>query len=825
MAYVTVDILGLSGSGNNPLNKFDATVAPTVNDDDTQGFEKGSVWLDCTANEAYRCLDPATGAAVWINTTLETSELGALALLDTVDTAQIDDDAVTYSKIQDVTATSRVLGRITAGAGVVEELTPTQLGTLLGLGALALLDQVDTAEIVDDAVTFAKMQNINTTRLIGRLSAGVGDPEELSVENVATLLGLGALAFLNQVDTAEIVDDAVTYPKIQDVTATDRLLGRQTAGAGVVEEIVCTAFGRSLIDDVDATTARTTLGLGALAVLNQVDTAEIVDDAVTFPKIQNVATASIIGRVTAGAGSMEELTAGQVITLLGLGALAVLDQVDTAEIVDDAVTYAKIQDVTATNRILGRITAGAGVVEELTAAQLSTLLGLGALALLDQVDTAEIVDDAVTYPKIQDVTATDRLLGRQTAGAGVVEEITCTAFGRSLIDDVDATTARTTLGLGALAVLNQVDTAEIVDDAVTFPKMQNIAEDRIIGRLSVGSGDPEELTFPQVATQLGLGALALLDTVDTLQIEDRAVHLVKMQNITSQMVLGRVTGGVGPVEELDSTELSSILSLGALALLNTVGTAEIDNGAVTYAKIQNVTEGYFLGRKHTAGNGPPQEILTSFLGEVLVAQVSEAAIRGLLGWGDMVLQDKNAINIDGGTIDNTTLNNCSIGLTSVAGGKFTSTGVNDGTNTGPSFFFNNDTASGLYRIGASNFAFTVNGTKTLELEANGVKLRRPTTTVSGTTKTLALADENTWQRTTNAGATTITVPANATEAFAFGIEIDIMQAGTGQVTIAAAGGVTINSKGGNLKLTGQYSVAHLKKVSTDVWDLWGDLTA
>jgi hypothetical protein len=59
-----------------------------------------------------------------------------------------------------------------------------------------------------------------------------------------------------------IANDAVTYAKMQNVSATDRLLGRSSAGSGDVEEIVCTAYARGLLDDADAATARTTLGLG-----------------------------------------------------------------------------------------------------------------------------------------------------------------------------------------------------------------------------------------------------------------------------------------------------------------------------------------------------------------------------------------------------------------------------------------------------------------------------------------------------------------------------------------------------------------------------------
>lgn len=50
------------------------------------------------------------------------------------------------------------------------------------------------------------------------------------------------------------------------------------------------------------------------------------------------------------------------------------------------------------------------------------------------------------------LSATDKLLGRSSTGGGVIEEITCTAAGRALIDDASASAQRTTLGLGTAAV-------------------------------------------------------------------------------------------------------------------------------------------------------------------------------------------------------------------------------------------------------------------------------------------------------------------------------------------------------------------------------------
>lgn len=48
------------------LNKFDATAAPTVNDDTDLGYSVGSLWVDVTNDNAYQCVDNTDGAAVWL---------------------------------------------------------------------------------------------------------------------------------------------------------------------------------------------------------------------------------------------------------------------------------------------------------------------------------------------------------------------------------------------------------------------------------------------------------------------------------------------------------------------------------------------------------------------------------------------------------------------------------------------------------------------------------------------------------------------------------------------------------------------------------------
>ena len=97
-------------------------------------------------------------------------------------------------------------------------------------------------------------------------------------------------------------------------------------------------------------------------------------------------------------------------------------------------------------------------------------------------------------------------------------------------------------------------------------------------------------------------------------------------------------------------------------------------------------------------------------------------------------------------------------------------------------------------------------------------------TVAVATKTLALTDRGSWMRFTVAN--TLTVPTNASVAFVIGEVLNGIQAGSGQVTIAAASGVTINKPAStNAKTRVQGSAFSLIKVDADTWDLVGDLEA
>lgn len=44
---------------------LNASAPPTVNDDSSQGYSVGSIWIDTTNKIVYWCSDTSVGSAVW----------------------------------------------------------------------------------------------------------------------------------------------------------------------------------------------------------------------------------------------------------------------------------------------------------------------------------------------------------------------------------------------------------------------------------------------------------------------------------------------------------------------------------------------------------------------------------------------------------------------------------------------------------------------------------------------------------------------------------------------------------------------------------------
>jgi hypothetical protein len=123
-------------------------------------------------------------------------------------------------------------------------------------------------------------------------------------------------------------------------------------------------------------------------------------------------------------------------------------------------------------------------------------------------------------------------------------------------------------------------------------------------------------------------------------------------------------------------------------------------------------------------------------------------------------------------------------------------------------------ANGLFLMAASGEA---TGLKWADAYAQTINAQ------VGTSYTLALSDHSKLVTLSNGSAIALAVPQNSSVAFPIGSVVDLAQIGDGQVTVSGSG-VTINCTPG-AKLRAKYSGATLRKIDTDTWLLFGDLSA
>jgi hypothetical protein len=328
------------------------------------------------------------------------------------------------------------------------------------------LDSIDGLFTTGPALLLAKGGTSATTAAGARTNLGLGTIATQDASSVAITGGTATLSNtglkLRDTNASHTLTVAPGSDLTVDRTLTvttgdaDRTLSLQ-ANLTVNSATTISTAGAALIDDADAAAQRTTLGLVIGTNVQAYDAelaaiAGLTSAADTIPYFTGAGTAATTTFTAAGRALVDDADAAAQRTTLGLviGTNVQAYDAELAAIAGLTSAADRLPYFTGsgTAALATFTAAGRALVDDADAAAQRTTLGLGGLSTLSTVGTTEITNDAVTYAKIQNVSVADRILGRVTAGAGDIEEITCTAAGRALIDDADADAQRTTLGLG-----------------------------------------------------------------------------------------------------------------------------------------------------------------------------------------------------------------------------------------------------------------------------------------------------------------------------------------------------------------------------------------
>lgn len=340
---------------------------------------------------------------------------------------------------------------------------------------------------------------------------------ELGVSNAEELDGdKGDILVSNNGSTWTLKNQVITYSRIQNLNP-GVILGRKSTTSGVLEEIPSSSYmlqsNTGFLAQTTAQGARDVLGLGTAATQN----AELIT-------VQDVPGVNIIPRV-------ERINTGDQNIF---STIAVSGQSNvTADTTSDTLTFISGNGINiTTNATTDTITFSMSDGDKGDI----TVSGSGANLTID--------NQAVTYAKMQHVSTTNRLLGRSSAGAGIVEEIICTSVGRNLIDDIDVAAQRNTLGLGSLAT--------------QFGTFSGVSS-------GTNTGDQNLFSTIAVSGQSNVSAQTTSDTLTFIAGENITITT----DAIAKTVRIRAAGGEGTITLGSGTEALPSLSFSNVADSNT----------------------------------------------------------------------------------------------------------------------------------------------------------------------------------------------------------------------------------------------------------------
>ena len=391
--------LGLTGTNSGDQNAFlniavsgqsTVTAATTT---DTLTLAAGSN-ITITTNAGTKTVTIASTAAG-----VSDGDKGDITVSGSGSTWTIDAGAVSYSKIQNV-ANSRVLGRKSIGAGVVEELEASDI--------LDFITTVQGSILVRTSLGWAALAPGTSGEFLRTNGAGANPSWSTPSASVSWGSITGTLAL--QTDLQNALDQ-----KISSFTppGADRIVFWDNSAAAYVALEASTGLEISGTVMTVRSASATQTGIVELATNAETQAGTDTTRAVTPAGLASV------GYITA---SSSDILTGKSFDANGAGNS--LSNVEVADFAPSAIVTAS-ETIGANNNDTTIPTSAA------VKAYADSVIGTG-ISDGDKGDvtvsgggaTWTIDAGAVSYSKIQNISAAARLLGRKTAGAGVTEEVT-----------------------------------------------------------------------------------------------------------------------------------------------------------------------------------------------------------------------------------------------------------------------------------------------------------------------------------------------------------------------------------------------------------------
>jgi hypothetical protein len=321
-------------------------------------------------------------------------------------------------------ATARMLGRSTAGTGDVEAIT---VGSGLLLSAGTLSSTAGGGSVTSVGMSVPAFLSVAGSPITGAgtlavtlsgtalpvANGGTGATASTGSGNVVLATGPTLTnATLSGSTTITVADTSFTIQDNADPTKQAKFEASGISAGTIRTYTLPNASGQLVIGGTTIT------GSGGLTGGGDISTSQVISVAtngITNAMLATVSTATFKGRTTAGTGNVEDLTATQATALLNtfttsLKGLVPSSGGGTTNFLRADGSFAATPDQTIT--LTGNVTGS----------------GTGSFA-------ATIANDAVTYAKMQNVATNQRVLGRTSGAGGDVEELSAS----TVLDWVDST--------------------------------------------------------------------------------------------------------------------------------------------------------------------------------------------------------------------------------------------------------------------------------------------------------------------------------------------------------------------------------------------------